>query len=52
MTASAFLRSLPKDPAAALGEILGVLKYGSDLEPDYRQVLVTARAECQRRVGK
>ena len=52
MTAPAFLRSLPKDPAAALGEILGALKYGGDLDPDYRQALVTARAEWQRRAGK
>lgn len=50
MTAAAFLRSLPKDPEIALDEVLGALKYGDDLTPEYRQVLVTARAECQRRL--
>lgn len=47
MTAPEFLASLPADPARALAQIDGALAYG-DLTPEYRQALVTKRAELMR----
>lgn len=54
MNVPALIRSLPRDPVAALGEIEGALdpRWIGDLAEDDRQRLVTARAEAMRRAGK
>ena len=54
MTIAALIKSLPRDPKVALGEIEGALdpRWVDELSPDARQALVTARAEAMRRAGK